>query len=525
MRVDGKMVKLTYIISHVTTTAIKRHDLPARTLNRWPMIASALIALLAFAVTLGGTFVYDDHLVLESDVRVHDLHHLGQIWSQAYVPDGADNLWRPIVSTSYAIQWAVHGNKPWPFHLVNILLHAAVAAMVARLGQKLAGNRVGMIAGLLFALHPIHVEAVANVVGRAELTYALAGLSAIVLSLDRPLPLGKALLAALLCLMAALCKEQGLVLPLVFIMVLWPRRRDINVQILLAIITLATAGHILLREYVLHMRFDWERSFLEYALQPLKNARGLDRWLMPAAVIGHYLSVMTFPLHLSMDYGAAYIRPPQSLSDPYLWLGFATLVGCTALAVYAIRKRQWTIGLCLAGLAIMYAPVSNFYMITGVIMAERLFYVPSIFLLLLLAMLWNRLPWAIMAMLLAIALPSALLRTVTYACRWNQPQVLNRMGYAERPQSAMLALFVAEDARAAGNLDEARILAAKACHSAPQSYKAWLEAGEIEREAGDWSAAAKCFDKAADVQSGPYIVSLLKEANMHLFASPSAFQP
>jgi len=496
-----------------------------QTWPRWPLIVSALAALLAFAVTLGGTFVYDDHVVVQNDPRLHDLHHLGQIWSQPYVPDGADNLWRPLVSTSYALQWAMTGGRPWPFHLVNLLLHAGVAAVVARLGQKLAGNGTGVIAGLLFALHPIHVEAVANVIGRAELACALAGLSAIVLALDRPLPIGKALLAALLCIIAALCKEQGLVLPLIFIAMLWFRRSEKNVHTLLAIITLATAGHILLRQYGMGMRFDWERSFLDYALQPLKNAQGLDRWLIPVAVIGHYLAVMAFPLHLSMDYGAAYIRPPQSLADPYLWLGFATLAGCLALAGYAMVKRHAAIGLCLVGLAITYAPVSNFYMITGDIMAERLFYLPSVFLLILLAVLLNHLPKTALLAVLLIALPAALLRTVTYAYRWNDPTVLNRLGYAERPQSAMLALFVAEDARVAGHLDQAGKLAAVACQSAPESFKVWLEAGQIARDAGNWPEAVKCFDHAADAQSGPHIASLLGEAKMHVFNDPPASRP
>jgi len=95
-------------------------------------------------------------------------------------------LYRPLVTQSYAIQrWLGGVRAPafgaWSFHLVNLLLHAGVSAMVAELARRIGGFRVGLFAGILFALHPIHSEAVAGIVGRAELMCAAGVLGAMIL--------------------------------------------------------------------------------------------------------------------------------------------------------------------------------------------------------------------------------------------------------------------------------------------------------------------------------------------------------
>jgi len=495
---------------------------------RWPMVLAVLAAMLALGVNLGGTYmIYDDINVVQLDARVHSLANLKRIWTEPYVVGGGvDNLWRPLVSTSYAWQWQLAGDRPWLFHLVNILLHAAVAAVVARLGQKLVNDRVGAIAGVLFAIHPIHVEAVAAIVGRAELMCALTGLSAVVLALNRPLGMPTAVFAALLGIASAYCKEQGLVLPLILIPMLWARQRgEKPVQVLLAMVALAAAGTMLLREYPLGLKFDWDRGFLDFLLQPLVKASGADRWLIPMACVGHYFAVMTFPLHPSPDYGSAYIRPPQHLNDPYLWLGFAVLLGCAALAVWAARKNNRPVLICLLGLAVMYAPVSNFYMITGEIMAERLFYFPSVFLLLLLAMLLDRLNNRVVVATMAAIVPLLLWRTITYAQLWNDPVKWTHVSLEERPQSAWLAEAAAHYDRLAGHYDVARHILARACASSPESAHIWSEAGLVEFDAGNWALAAEYFDKSVGMQMDLRTLMLRNECLRRVAATRAASQP
>src|SRR2546430_8646892 len=75
-------------------------------------------------------------------------------------------MWRPAAISSFALDYRVSNSPHW-FHAINVLWAAIATALFTLLACDLAGPAVGLIAGLLFAVHPLHVEAVANVVGRA----------------------------------------------------------------------------------------------------------------------------------------------------------------------------------------------------------------------------------------------------------------------------------------------------------------------------------------------------------------------
>jgi hypothetical protein len=97
---------------------------------------------------------------------VHDLGRWREIVSSPWWPRG---LYRPFTSLTLAANWTAAPGAPFGFHLVNLLAHAAAAALVCLLAGRLMSPAGALAAGLLFAVHPVHVEAVANVVGRAEI--------------------------------------------------------------------------------------------------------------------------------------------------------------------------------------------------------------------------------------------------------------------------------------------------------------------------------------------------------------------
>ena len=89
------------------------------------------------------------------------------------VGEGPNLLWRPLTTLTFALDHALHGLEPFGYHLVNVVLHAAVTVLVLSvLAAVPVALRTAVAAALLFAVHPIHTEAVASVVGRAELLAA-----------------------------------------------------------------------------------------------------------------------------------------------------------------------------------------------------------------------------------------------------------------------------------------------------------------------------------------------------------------
>src|SRR5262249_44208967 len=120
----------------------------------------------------------------------------------------------------------VHGVAPFGYHLVNFALHAAVCVVLALVLARITGDAtLALLAAFLFAAHPVHTEAVASVVGRAELLAALLGLLAWWIVLARRSVPARAV-AALVLVAAALAKENAITIVAVAIAAhpIYPRR-------------------------------------------------------------------------------------------------------------------------------------------------------------------------------------------------------------------------------------------------------------------------------------------------------------
>ena len=172
-----------------------------------------VVAILVYANTLANGFTYDDQAyILHNPVVQHP-----SLAGFSH-PMEVNNVFRPIYLASFALNWAFGQAQPFGYHLFNVLLQAAVVVLLYLLLKMLleSSGQAGTIAfvtALLFAVHPIHTEAVASIVGRSELLAVGFLLAAWLLHLhDREVP-------ALLCfLLALLSKESAVVfVPLVIL--------------------------------------------------------------------------------------------------------------------------------------------------------------------------------------------------------------------------------------------------------------------------------------------------------------------
>ena len=136
------------------------------------------VACAVYAQTVGFDFVGDDLSAIRDRGLFHDLSRWREILTTPWWPHA---LYRPLTGLSLALNWAAVGDDPGVFHAVNVALHGVVSLLVYRLARDLTTPLAALAAGLLFAVHPVHVEPVVNVVGRAEILSALFGLSAVLL--------------------------------------------------------------------------------------------------------------------------------------------------------------------------------------------------------------------------------------------------------------------------------------------------------------------------------------------------------
>src|SRR3989475_12475344 len=229
-----------------------------------------------------------------------------------------------------------------------------------RSATLIAGPTVGLVTGLLFAVHPVHVEATASVVGRADLGaaggYAVALLSAL-RSEQRPdWLLGVALGAAL----AIGAKEHAATLPAAVLLVFLARdlERTGWRRTLAAAAPAAACATVIVMLYFVARRAVAGGAFTPGGLAP--GLRGLDlvdrAWAMLAISLA-WGGVLLFPVRLSADYNPAQLVVTTALTARH---GLAALVWIVAgLAAWRLRASGPAGALGVVWLGGTTLPVSN----------------------------------------------------------------------------------------------------------------------------------------------------------------------
>ena len=344
-----------------------------------PWIAIAGLALAASASGLGNGFVYDDVPIILQNPVIRHVESIGRIWGSAYWPAGL--LYRPLTTQLFAAEWAVGGGRRVVFHVVSVLLMMLVAVLFWRLARRILPAASALAAAAFFAVHPVHAESVANVVGQAELLATALTLFVIERYLvwrERgPLVLGHRVALAALTLAAIFSKETGYVIPplLLAAEVFLVRRGDswrsrfgaLGPVLLLQGAAVITA--VLVRIIVLGPT---PGAGPAVAIRDLAPARRIVGML---SVVPEWARLLVWPVHLQAEYGPPDLAVTAPFSLPHA-LGIALLAAALALLMCAWRRAPViAFGLAWVGLALF--PVSNVLTTTGVILAERTLFLPS----------------------------------------------------------------------------------------------------------------------------------------------------
>jgi hypothetical protein len=190
--------------------------------GRWPVVILVLVTLGTFAASLVGGFVWDDEELIKEDRFVHSVQYAGHVftptyWKQDYA--GTEGRYRPLRALTFIAEHKLWGERPFGYHLTNVLLHLAVVLLLYRLALLLTGDRwAGFLAALLFAVHPVHVESIVWVKNRTDLLAALFYVSSFLLFIRyfrdaAGLTAKRWAVLSLVFLLALLSKENAVTLP------------------------------------------------------------------------------------------------------------------------------------------------------------------------------------------------------------------------------------------------------------------------------------------------------------------------
>ena len=354
--------------------------------QRW-IFAAALVAL-AVASSWTGVFngyAYDDTFIVFSNTAVHDLRNWWRFFGMPYWPaPWGDDGYRPLTILAYSLEWAAGQGRPWIFHAVNIGLYAAVSVAVFYLAETCLPFAAAWATAALFAVHPLHVEAVANVVGQAELLAAMFMIPAVTLYIRRrnanELTIGPMLAIAALYAAACLSKEHGIVLPalllaaeVIVVVDKTPLRARLTAlrpfALSLVLVTVAfLAAHLKVHQAI--------TGFHPYVPFSVLGVGATGRVFTMVGLVPEWLRLFLWPVHLAAEYGPpAY--PVEAGFHPYELPGLIAIVGVLGLGVVSWRRAP-AVSFGIWFLAIALLPTSNFIVPTGILLSERTLFMPSV---------------------------------------------------------------------------------------------------------------------------------------------------
>ncbi len=483
-----------------------------------------LLAVLAYAPTLTNGFPFDDERLIVQNRLIASLRNIPVLFTGSYwtIEPGTETrvggLYRPLLTISFALNYAAGGLNPLGYHLVNILLHAGVSLAVYGLGRRLFLTPAAAgVAGALFAVHPLHTEVVAGIVGRAESLMALSVLLALVgyRSERRAVRFGSLAAFGL----GLLAKEQAVVAPALLLFVdLLVRRQASPVPSWIASARgaltrlLPYAGvlfvYLLLRAWALGgvqaVAVIRAISFLD---NPLAHVSLGPRLLTALAVAGRYLTLSLWPVPLSPDYSYNQIPLAASLFDGRVLLALL-LWGC----LFGVATRSLTGGKGGAGFAVAFTvltflPASNLIVTIGTTMGDRLFYLPSAGLCWLAGVGWqalhgrmdrprlSRVLWAAVGVLIVIFA----MQGIRYGRVWRDDLSLFSHAVRVVPENAKVRFNLGSDLLFKGQKEEAILHLRKAVEIYPGYTNAWDALGRGYLDTQRWEEAIAAFQKAVSL--------------------------
>ena len=355
--------------------------------NRLPLSICAL-ALVVFSRSLFCGFVRDDHAQIVQNPQVQSWDYLpglllSHLWNQQPGAAAHHLFYRPLFSVWMLLVHTVGGLEPWFWHLASIVLHLAATWLVFRLCLHLTGSEAGAgVAAALFAVHPIHVDAVTWVSASNEVLFTVLLLGSLLLLLEETPGICVRLWpsAALFCA-AMFSKETALAMLPVLIAVAWVR--------------LSKSGGLNPARRIWNSSLPYLVATVLYALarvaatDRIRPENGEHSWaeviFSSPSILLFYLNKLLLPLRLS----PSYVNLLTSQPTKGFWFELLAVLLALALVSVIAIKYSAPIGLAAAWIVLPILPALAVLRIypDGDMTHDRYLYAPSVGLSILVAML------------------------------------------------------------------------------------------------------------------------------------------
>jgi protein O-mannosyl-transferase len=351
-----------------------------------PVGICLILTFLVYANTINHEYTVDDATVIsKNEMTKNGVSSLGEIFSSPYRAgfwDRNEGLYRPISVAMFAIEYELWPDNPMPGHLINIILYLLTVFLVYKVIIKLFGTQnylFAFAATIIFALHPLHTEVVANIKSRDEilcLLLALVSIYYLIKYLDRS-NLVYLIISAALYFICFLSKESAITIFAIFSLVIWYKTKTGIKSMVkpMAMYLFVVAVYMMIRYSVLgSITGDVEHQLINNSILAADNIS--DRLGSAMMIMGRYLYLLFIPHPLSFDY--SYSQIP--LSSLYSIKAIIPLLIFGYLMYWAIRSipKKNAAAFGIVFFLVTISLVSNILMLIESSMAERFLYMPSL---------------------------------------------------------------------------------------------------------------------------------------------------
>lgn len=433
---------------------------------------SAALAVAIHLAALANGFAMDDQYNLVANPEIRELSNIPGLFTHAWTAGAQGSLdhaiglsyWRPLAAVTWTVEFAAWGLNPLGYHAVNLLLHGLVTLLVARLAGRWSGAPGAWLAGVLFAVHPVHSEVVNLVTYRSELLAVAAVTAALNLRMRsedggwrQKLGLG------LLYTLGLLAKESAAVLPALLIAQDLAQGRKLRDQwMLYAPLAGIAVAWLALRSALV----------VETPLPYLAALPGPIKVWTSLAIQSIHARLLLWPWPLVPFYDWTLCPPALTLADPRALAGLFALVLPAALA-WKLRRVAPAVALGLTWWLLGLVPTSQLLPLP-VGAAERFVYLPSV------------------GAALALAGLGQWLRQQPL---WSQAKLAERRALLAAA-AAIAVVFAGLSARRTLDWRDDLTLMTRATEDFPESFNAWHRLGQLHAQAQRWTQAVAAFERA-----------------------------
>ncbi len=366
-------------------------------------ILLALSCIILYSNSLSNGYCLDDAMMITENeitqkgfggIKEHMEHSFlyGFMHQEGY--DAGSSHWRPLVMISFAVEVGLWGiDKPGNSHVVNLLIYIGIVLFLFHLLRRylLKDLWLAFFTALIYAIHPIHTEVVANIKGRDEMLSLLFVLISLrqLWKFTETKKLSAYLFSLASFFIAMSAKENSLTF-LAGIPLMLYYFSDLSLKKILTYSSgflITTVIFIIIRNAIVPLSNSGMSN--EITNNPYLYAKGLESISTKVYVLLLMLKLTLLPYPLRYDYSYNHI-PYVNASNPWVWISLAIYAGMFIYAMFGIRSKN-IISFAILMFFVTFSVNTNIVVETGVMMAERMLFTPTIFTALILAVLGKRL--------------------------------------------------------------------------------------------------------------------------------------